>query len=121
MSAIFTRAIMHIASMVVLFWLMHVSGAQMRHSRMCAEEAPGVWVRMASASPAHSPLPCPGPFLPAVACIRCCALMSNTAASCRSAFAEDFRDAKGFGWDPSTPPHNLKELIKKKVAPISVL
>ena len=37
-------------------------------------------------------------------------------ASCRSAFTEEFKDAKGFGWTvDERPPFNWKELIAKKV------
>lgn len=35
---------------------------------------------------------------------------------CRSAFTEEFKDAKGFGWTvDERPPFNWKELIAKKV------
>ena len=38
------------------------------------------------------------------------------ASPCRSAFTEEFKDAKGFGWTvDERPPFNWKELIAKKV------
>jgi len=32
-----------------------------------------------------------------------------------SAFADEFRDSHGFGWDSSAPGFNLKILMEKKV------
>ena len=76
----------------------------MRHPRLCTKEAAGLWVRQGVYGSLFSSLTCASTLhLRVWGGLR------------RSMFAEDFKDARGFGWHiEGKPAHDWGTLLSKK-------